>query len=104
MKIVTLFLLFPAKELVLYDYKRILRLDIGEGMKTMKICGWTFFLIAVIHYLIGIFSGEFTQMIWGVLCYGVSMKSIWLSGISAISLLLSIILMLISFVAPKHKD
>ena len=72
-------------------------------MKAVKICGWIFFAIAVIHYLIGIFGGEFTQSIFGVPFYGTSMKSIWLTCISAICLILSAVL-LVTYVVKKRKD
>ena len=72
-------------------------------MKAVKIFGWILFVIAVIHYLIGIFGGEFTQSIFGVPFFGTSMKSIWLTCISAICLILSVVLLL-TYVVKKRKD
>ena len=72
-------------------------------MKAVKICGWIFFAIAVIHYLIGIFSGEFTRSILGIPFFGTSMKSIWLTCISASCLILSAVL-LVTYVVKKRKD
>ena len=56
-------------------------------MKALKICGWLFLAVSAIHCLAGIFSGEFRYP---------SMRTLWLTAISAVSLILSIV----SFITP----
>ena len=58
-----------------------------DGMKALKICGWLFLAVSAIHCLAGIFSGEFRYP---------SMRTLWLTAISAVSLILSIV----SFIIP----
>lgn len=72
-------------------------------MKRLSVLGWILFASAAIHYLAGLFSGEFTQRVSGLLCYGTSMKSFWLTVISGTSLLLSIIIMLLVCAIKKCK-
>ena len=56
-------------------------------MKALKICGWLFLAVSAIHCLAGIFSGEFRYP---------SMRAVWLTAISAVSQILSVV----SFIIP----
>ena len=73
-------------------------------MKTLKILGWILFAGSVSHYFAGILSGEFFLNIGGLLYYGTSMKSFWLSVMSALCLLLSIIVMFIVLFVQKRSS
>ena len=73
-------------------------------MKGLKISGWLLFVCSISHYLTGILSGEFFLNIGGLLYYGTSMKSFWLSIMSALCLLLSIIVMFIVLFIQKRSS
>ena len=72
-------------------------------MKVLKISAWSLFSISVVLYLMGIFSGEFFINAWGPLYYGTSMKAFWLTVLSAICLILSVILMIVFLATKKRK-
>lgn len=72
-------------------------------MKALKVSGWILFASSIILYLNGIFTGEFFINAWGPLYYGTSMKAFWLTALSAVCLLLSVILMLIIPAIKKRK-
>jgi len=72
-------------------------------MKVLKISAWSLFSISVVLYLMGIFSGEFFKNAWGLLYYGTSMRAFWLTVLSAICLLLSVILMIVFLATKKRK-
>ena len=73
-------------------------------MKALKISGWLLFACSVSHYLTGILSGEFFLNVGGLLYYGTSMKSFWLSAMSALCLLLSIIVAFIVHFSKKRSS
>ena len=63
-----------------------------DGMKALKIGGWLLLACSVSHCLTGIVSGEFRYP---------SMRAFWLTVVSAVCLLLSILMFIVLAVKKK---
>ena len=64
-------------------------------MKALNIWGWVLFAASVILYLTGLFGGEFSKSIGGLLYYGTSAEALLLSVFSAVCLLLAVTVLLV---------